>query len=202
MLFNISLQTFFIIISCILALISPIVYSIAIMQGKAKPHRTTRLVLLLITSLTTASLFAQHNQVAIYLAAVSTLQSIIIFILSIKRGMGGWAKTDIFCLMLAILGIILWQTTKNPVIALYFAIIADFTGMIPAIIKTYRWPKTEVWTFFLLDVFAAIFSLLALKKWTIVEYSYPLYIMLINLIMVILIIAPRSKRTSEMTNRL
>jgi hypothetical protein len=188
-----TLQIIFIIISSILAIISPIVYSIAIIKGKAKPHRTTRFVLLIITSLTTASLFAQHNNVAIWLAAVSTFQSVILFYLSMKKGMGGWSRSDIICLIMAIIGIVLWQITKNPVIALYFAIAADFMGMIPAIIKTYRWPQTEVWTFFILDVFAGIFSMLALKQWAITDYSYPLYIILINLLMVILIVVPRRK---------
>lgn len=77
--------------------------------------------------------------------------------------MGGWSKSDIICLVFALIGIIFWQITKNPAIALYFAIGADFIGMIPAIIKTYHFPETEIWSFFALDVFAAIFSLLALK---------------------------------------
>ncbi len=181
----------FIFISSALALVSPIVYSRAILKGEAKPHRTTRFVLLLITALTTASLFAQHNSVAIWLAGVSTIQAILIFGLSIKYGMGGWAKTDILCLVIALLGILLWKTTNNPVLALYSAIAADFTGMIPALIKTYRFPDTEVWSFYLLDVFAAGFSLLALKFWTPQEYSYPLYIMVINSIMVLFIVRPK-----------
>ena len=185
-----NMPSVFIVISSLLALISPIVYSIAIFKGEAKPHRTTRLVLLLITSLTTASLFAQKNQVAIYLAGVSTIQSIMIFTLSLKRGMGGWSKTDMLCLFIALIGIALWRITENPVVALYCAIGADFTGMIPALAKTYKFPKTEVWTFYLLDVFAAFFILLALETWTLQEYSYPIYIMLINLVMVILIVRP------------
>ena len=176
-----------IIISSALVLISPIIYSIAILKGQAKPHRTTRLILLLITSLTTASLFAQHNQVAIYLAGVSTIQSIIIFLLSIKFGMGGWSKSDFSCLFIALVGITLWQITKNPVIALYLAIGADFTGMIPALIKTYNFPKTEVWTFYLIDVFAASFNLMAVTSWSVADISYPIYIILVNLLMVILI---------------
>lgn len=184
----------FILISSIFALISPIIYSKAILKGEAKPHRTTRLVLLIITSLTTASLFAQHDRVAIWLAGVSTLQSILIFILSIKHGMGGWAKTDIICLIVALIGIILWKVTQNPVVALYFAIGADFTGMVPALIKTYRFPHTEVWTFYLLDVFAAIFSLMAVRNWTVQEYAYPVYIGLINMVMVTLILRPKLHR--------
>jgi len=93
-------------------------------------------VLLIITSLTIASLLAQGNRVAIYLAEVSNFQSIIIFILSLKGGMEGWSKSGIFCLMLALLGIVLWQIIQDPVIALYFVLGADFVGMIPALTKT------------------------------------------------------------------
>lgn len=185
------MKQIFLILSSLTALISPIVYARAILKGEAKPQRTTRLVLLLITSLTTASLFAQHDKVAIWLAGISTLQSILIFILSIKYGMGGWAKKDLLCLFIALCGILLWKTTSNPTLALYSAIFADFAGMIPALIKTFHYPQTEVWSFYLLDVFAAGFNLLALRGWTLQEYSYPIYIMLINLSMVFLIIRPK-----------
>jgi len=184
------MKTIFIILSSLIALVSPIVYAKAIFKGEAKPHRTTRLILLLITSLATASLFAQHDTVAIWLAGVSTLQSILIFVLSIKYGMGGWEKKDILCLFIALMGIVLWQTTKNPVIALYASIAADFTGMIPALIKTYQFPKTEIWTFYALDTVAAVFSMVAIKNFTLQEFSYPVYILIINLIMVLLIIRP------------
>lgn len=184
------MKNVFIGISSILALISPIIYARAILRGEAKPHRTTRFVLLLITSLTTASLFAQHNTVAVWLAGVSTLQSILIFTLSIKHGMGGWAKSDLICFVIALAGIVLWQTTSNPTLALYAAIVADATGMIPALIKTYRFPNTEIWQFYLLDVFAAGFNMLAITTWTVQETSYPVYIMGINALMVFLVIRP------------
>jgi hypothetical protein len=185
------MKSVFIVISSILALVSPLIYAKAILYGKARPHRTTRFVLLLITTLTTASLFAQGNKVAIWLATVSTFQSIVIFALSIKHGMGGWAKIDILCLLIALLGIFLWQTTKDSTLALYCAILADFTGMIPALIKTYYQPETEISSFYLLDVFAGGFSLFAISNWTLQEYSYPIYIMLVNLVMVFLVIRPR-----------
>jgi hypothetical protein len=185
------METLFIVISSSLALISPLVYARAILKGEAKPHRTTRLVLLMITALATTSLFAQHDTVAIWLAGVSTIQSVIVFALSIKHGMGGWDKKDVICLIIALLGIVLWQMTKNPVIALYASIAADFTGMVPALIKTYHFPKTEVWTFFALDTVAAIFSILAVQERRLQALSYPLYILFINLAMVLLIVRPQ-----------
>lgn len=182
------LQTILIICSSILALISPVIYAQSILKGEAKPHRTTRFVLLLITTLSTVSLIAQHNTVAVWLAGVSTLQSVVIFYLSIKRGMGGWSKSDIACLVIALFGIIIWQTTNNPILGLYFSILADFTGMIPAIIKTYKLPKTENVWFFGLDTIAGIFTLFAVNSFTTEQIAYPAYIFIINALMVILIL--------------
>lgn len=100
--------------------------------------------------------------------------------------MGGWEKSDIACLLIAILGIVLWRLTNNPMLALIFSLIADFTGMIPALIKTYKFPETEVWYFYALDTVAAAFTIAAISLWTPKEYIYPLYILGINLIMSVL----------------
>lgn len=191
------MQSVFIIISSAFALISPVVYIRSILKGESKPHRTTRFVLLLITCLSTAALIAAHDRVAVWLAAVSALQSIMIFGLSLKHGMGGWKKLDITCLLIAVVGIVLWQTTKNPVFALYFAIFADFVGMVPALVKTYRLPETESWLFYCLDVFAAICTLFALEVWRAQDFAYPMYIMIINAIMTSLILFRRKLRHFE-----
>lgn len=188
------MKDIFITISVILGLLSSFVYFIAILKGQARPHRTTRFVFLFITALTTLSLFAQGNRVALWLSAVSTFQSIVIFGLSMKYGMGGRSKTDILCLVMALIGIVSWQVTKSPLMALYFTIAADFTGIIPTLIKTYRFPHTEVWTFYTLDVIAASFNLLATKEFIVSQYLYPFYIILINLVVVLLIIRPNLRK--------
>ena len=184
------MQNVLITASVLLASLSSFVYFIAILKGQAKPHRTTRLVFLVISTVTTFSLFVQGNQVAVWLAGISMLQSLIIFSLSIKYGMGGWSKLDIFCLFTALVGITAWQLTQNPIIALYFAIGADFIGIVPTLMKTFHYPKTEVWTFYFLDVCAGICNLLATEKLVFDQYLYPFYIIVINLIMVLLVVRP------------
>jgi hypothetical protein len=63
--------------------------------------------------------------------------------------------------------------------------------MVPALLKTYRFPKTEIATFFALDILAATCSLLATNIYAISNVAYPLYIFLINGAMVALIVWPR-----------
>lgn len=191
------MSTLFILLSSTLALTSPLVYAHAIIRGEAKPHRTTRLVLLIIAALSTATLFANGNTIAVWLAGATFLQGLLIFLLSLKYGMGGWAKIDLVCLAIAIIGILVWKTTNNPILGLYTSILADFIGMVPALIKTYRFPHTEIATFFALDILAAGFSLLATQTVTVENTAYPIYIGMINAIMVILILWPRKRRTTK-----
>jgi hypothetical protein len=171
---------FFIALSSACALVSPLFYIHAIWRGEARPHRTTRLVLFIITTLSTVSLLVAGDRVAVWLAGVSALQSILILGLSVPFGMGGWSRFDIMCLVIAFAGIALWQLTSDPFMGLYASIIADFTGVTPTLIKAYRHPYTEAYAFFLLDVFAGVFSMLALSAWTPDSAAYPLYIACVN----------------------
>lgn len=181
------IRTVFLVISTFLPLISPIPYIRSILSGETKPHRTTRLVYLIIGLLTTSSLFASGNRVAIWISAVSLLQAIVLFVLGLRYGMGGWSKTDMACLILAILGIVAWQTTSDPLVGLYFGIAADFMGTVPTLIKTWKLPKSEEPIFYILDSMAGGFNMLALSGWTIGDFSYPLYLFLINALIAILI---------------
>lgn len=183
-------KSIFLIISTFLVLVLPGIYIREILRAKAKPNRMTRFSLLVITVLSTASLLAQKDKIAIWLAFASMFQSIIIFILSLKNGMGGFEKIDIGSLAITTIGIVLWQSTQNPNLGLYASIIADLCAMIPTLIKTYKLPRTEVAWFNGMDIIASLISLLLVNSTKLSEYIYPLYLVLVNSIMVILIIRP------------
>jgi hypothetical protein len=187
----IDIHVLLIVLSSAMAMVSPLIYAKAILKGEAQPHRTTRIVLLVNTVLATLSLYSQHDTVAIWLAGVSTLQAIFIFLLSLRYGTGGWAKSDLLCLAIATCGMILWKTTSNPSLALYSTIAADFVGMVPTLIKTYHDSKSEIWQFWTIDTFVGLFSLLAVRNWALTAISYPLYIMLVNLAVALLAIRTR-----------
>ncbi len=183
-----------IIVSSVLSLFSYTVYIVAILKGKAKPHRVTRFVIFIITLLATASLFAQGNTVAIWLSGSFALGSILIFLLSIKFGIGGRSKTDIICLVIALVGIVLWKITNDASVALYASIISDFVSQVPMLIKTFKFPETEVWTFYALSVFSAILNVFAIHQWIVVNIVFPFYIIFIDLFIVLLILRPRFLR--------
>lgn len=190
------MQQILILSSSVLVFVTYIVYAWSIVTKRTKPHRTTRLVLFLVTALGAASLFAQHDSVAIWLIGTCSLASAFVFLLSIKYGIGGWSKVDLVCLIIALIGIIVWRVTNNPLLALYASIMADFAGMIPTLIKTYRLPKSEYWFSYVSLIIAISLTLLAVKDWEAQCFAYPLYLFIINIIMLSLILRPRFSNRS------
>lgn len=157
-------------------------------KGKAKPHRTTRLVLFLIVVLGFLSMYAQGDRVVVWFLGICAFQSFVMLLMSIKYGMGGWAKEDIAALIIALIGIAVWKLTANPAIGLYAAVLADFAGMIPALIKTYKFPKTEYWLTYFFDLASILLTGLAIKNGGFNEYLYPVYLFLVNSIMMVFLL--------------
>jgi len=188
------MQTLLVLLSSISVFISYLIYEWAMIKGKAKPHRTTRLVILIITALGASSLFAQNDRVVAIFLGICAIQSLVMFLMSFKWGMGGWAKIDIVCLVIALVGIVLWKVTSNPVLGLYGAVGADLFGMIPALIKTYRLPDTEYSPTYVFDLIAIALTALAIRNGGFNEYLYPVYLFAVNFLMLIFIIRPRLKR--------
>lgn len=178
-------------ISNILVFSSYLTYEWAMIKGKAKPHRTTRFVLLVITTLGFLSVLAQGDIAVVWFLGICSFQSLVMFLMSFKYGMGGWAKIDIASLLIAIIGIVLWRITDNPALALYAAVTADFAGMVPALIKTYRLPDTEYYLTYVFDLSAIVMTSLAIRGGGFNEYLYPVYLLLVNGVMLIFIVRPK-----------
>jgi hypothetical protein len=142
---------------------------------------------MLITVLGAAALFAQNDRVVVWFLGICAVQCVVVFIMSLKWGMGGWAKTDILCLVIALLGIALWKLTSNPALALYAAVTADIAGMVPALIKMYHLPHTEYYLSYAVDFGAIIFTLLAIQNGGFNEYLYPTYLIILSCLELFLI---------------
>lgn len=185
------MELFLIWASNILVFTSYLTYEWAMLKGRAKPHRTTRLVLLVITALGFFSSLAQGNTAVAWFLGVCSVQSLVMFLMSIKYGYGGWEKIDIVCLVIATVGIVLWKTTSNPILGVYSAVVADLVGMVPALIKTYRLPDTEYWLTYVFDLSAIALTTIAVTGGQFNDYLYPVYLLAVNGLMLFFILRPK-----------
>jgi hypothetical protein len=118
---------------------------------------------------------------------------IIIFTLSIKHGVGGYAKRDIIALCGAGISLILWYFTKEPAVALFLVIFIDFIGALLTITKSYEHPETETLSAWVISFTAGLFGVLAVGKMNIILLAYPFYIFIADLLTVIAILIGRRR---------
>ena len=158
------MQAILLTLSTILVIVGPITYIVSIARGNSKPHRMTRFILFFVLALNFVSILAAHgNTGAELFAGISFLQAAIIFFMSFWHGMGGASRFDYTCLFIAIIGILGWKLTGNPVIGIWFSVLADFSAYLPAFVKTWKHPHTESPWYYILSGLAAVLSLIAYK---------------------------------------
>lgn len=185
------MQSALLALSTILVVIGPITYMISIVRGTSKPHRMTRFILFFVLTLNFLSILSAHGNIGAELfAGIVFLQAAALFLISLRYGVGGASLFDYICLGIAIVGILVWKFTGNPVVGIWFSILADFVAYLPAFVKTWNQPSTEspwyyILRYYILSGFAALASLLAYSLD--VSSIFQFYIILSCLVMLSLI---------------
>ena len=175
--------------------ISVLVYIRSILKGQTRPHRTTYLLLSMITGLSFASLLASRDTSGVWLAGVSFVQCLIVLGLALKFGMGGKDPFDVVCIGLCALGILAWLLTGESLMGLIASIVADFLAVLPTLRKVWRHPHTEVWLFYALDAIAAGF-ILGAGPYAVRAMIFPGYLLAINAVCAALIIGRERVRVA------
>ena len=173
------LQTFGL-ISGLLAIISHLPYIWDTIFNKTRPERATWLIWSTLGSIALLSQLAKGATNSLSLPFFETLAALIIFLLSIKRGVGGLVKRDVISLVVASFGLILWWFFQDAAFALILVVIVDFSGAVPTIIKSYEDPESETLSTWIISGFTGLFAGLAVGNIDLILLLYPLYIMTVN----------------------
>jgi hypothetical protein len=78
----------------------------------------------------------------------------------------------------------LWWLTKEPMIAIIFAIISDIFAAIPTLIKWRKYPQTESIAAFIGWLFSASTTFFALKAFSFTELAFPIYLVVMNILLI------------------
>ncbi|MDP2864177.1 MAG: hypothetical protein Q8N73_00750, partial [bacterium] len=104
-----------------------------------------------------------------------------------KKAKWKLGRLDLSCGVLSLLGLLFWYVTKVGNIAILFSILADGLAAIPTVAKSYRYPETENYHVYLASAISAGITLLTIRTWNFAYFGFPLYILIICLILFILI---------------
>lgn len=174
------MHQFFGVVAAIIIMGACIPYIKDILAGKVQPARATRLMFLGLLIVATLQSHDLGSKWSLLLLGGEILQGSLIFILSIKYGLGGLSKLDVACYGLLAIDIVFWVATSNTLVALMLTITADIIACIPTIIKVIKEPKSETPLFWFVGGLAALFAIFAEKNLDFDTIVFPIYLMLIN----------------------
>lgn len=159
-----------------------------ILKGYFKPQRMTRFLFMLIFVLIFIFLFMEKDTNSIYVAFMAAFGSVVIFLLSLKKGMGGRSKFDLVVLAVALISIGMWVLIGSSLIGLITSILAGTMAYIPTYIKSWKNPGTEDWFFYLIYALASVFSILSIKDFSVAKMVFPIFLALSNGTLIFIIV--------------
>ncbi len=172
-------------LAAIATLLATFVYVRSMFRGGAKPNRISWLMWSIAPFIAAAAALSNGVGLAALPVFMSGLSPFLIFSASFVLRNAHWRLTsfDYVCGVLSALALILWFVTKDPNIAIIFAIASDALASVPTLTKAWNHPETEIAWPFLVGVFNAATSFSAIVIWTFSSYAFPAYLMIINLLL-------------------
>lgn len=143
---------------------------------KTKPERASWLIWGILGSIAFFSQLAEGASYSLIMTGVQTFGDLLIFVLAIKYGIGGFLKRDIASLIAVAFSLFLWYTTKEAAIALFIVIFVDAIGAILTIIKTYEKPTTETISSWVFTFFGGFLACVAVGSLNYILLAFPFYI--------------------------
>ncbi|HUD07312.1 MAG TPA: hypothetical protein VMR34_05500 [Candidatus Saccharimonadales bacterium] len=168
------------IIGGIIYILGDIPYILDTVKGKTKPHRISWLLFLTLNLIYLANQWSLGARSSLYLVVSWILITLVVFLLSIKKGVGGFAKLDILCLSGAIIGLLLWWILKTPLVSLYCNLLVSTLSYIPTVKKGYFKPNTETHLSWFTTSVAGIFGSISVGKLDAKLLVVPVYSVIVS----------------------
>jgi len=163
-------------------------------KGNTKPNRVSRLMWAIAPMIATGAALSDGAHRAALPIFMSWFGPFLIFLSSFANKKAYWKleKMDYFCGISSALALVLWWVTKEPIIAVIFAILSDLLAAIPTLIKWWKRPETETVWAFVWGLFSASTSFFALKVFSFTEIGFPIYLVSINILLISAILFGRT----------
>jgi hypothetical protein len=169
-----AFETFLGALASILTVINYVPYIKKIVSRKVQPHAFSWLTWSALAGINFVIQISQLGGPGSWIWAVSCIETLLIFFLSLKFGKKNIKTVDWICLTCAGIAFIFWKLTNNPVFSiLLLSGISLFGGFIPTFRKSYHSPHRESLSLYITSVAILIISIFALENFKPVNFLYP-----------------------------
>jgi hypothetical protein len=186
----------FIFIGALLSFIGGASYIWGTLKGTTKPNRVTWFLWAFATLISAAAQYKGGVGLSTLTVLVGGLTAALVFIFSFVNKNAYWKTTfvDYACGALALTGLALWYATRNQDYAIAFAIFADLLASLPTLHKAWTHPQTENRLSYFLWILSNTIGILCVQKRGFTGYAFPIYLVLINLALFLIVSRPMTKQ--------
>lgn len=180
-------------IALLVAFVSYVPYIKNIFVGKTKPHAFSWLVWGILNGIAFAGQMHDKGGAGAWSVGLTAAVMFFIFSVSLKRGEKDIRPFDWFCLISALLSLIPWLLTNDPLVSVILITIIDALGFLPTVRKSYKKPHQETLVTFMLSIIKYSLVVIALQKYTAVTVLFPLSLVVMNALFVGMLVIRRKQ---------
>lgn len=186
-----DIKLFFAIASVIVLVIGYYPYFRDIFRKTTKPHAYTWLIWAITQGTATAAAFYGGANWGVMSLAGGTVLVVFVFLLSLKYGTKNITRSDTGILLLALLAIVVWWLTKNPLLSVLMVTAIDGMGYIPTLRKSWEEPWSETLTFWLAMAAVSVLTILSLGEINWLTAPYLVVLAVLNILVLVVCILRR-----------
>ena len=127
----------------VVAVADTIPYVRDILRGTTRPHRGTWLIWGVLATVVCISQRADGASWSLVMAGAQAVVTCLVWVLSIRRGIGGVGIGEVIMVGIAMGGVIGWVVADEPIVATACVVAADLIGAAMMVPKTWRDPDSE-----------------------------------------------------------
>ncbi|NTV41487.1 MAG: hypothetical protein HGA61_04435 [Candidatus Moranbacteria bacterium] len=149
-----------------------------IFLGKTKPERMSWLIWAVLGSIAFFSQFAKGASWSLIFTGAQTAGDLVVFILAIKYGLGGFVKRDFVAFIGVGASLLLWYFTREALVALFVVIFIDAIGAFLTTLKSFEQPETETKSAWIFTFLGGLLGCFAVGEMNFILLAFPFYICL------------------------
>jgi len=171
--------------ACTLYAVVPYIRETA--RGNTKPRVASWFGWAALTAVGAVAAFQQHQLPAAIFLTFCTVQNFSVVVLGLKHGNRNLSSLDLIAIGGALAGGLVLFFLNSPVLGTWVAIIADCIVLLPTLKHTWQQPGEETASTYFFEGLGAIFTLAVAGGFAFTAIAYPLYLLIADEILVILI---------------
>ena len=162
-----------------------------ILKGTTKPHPFSWFIWSIVSAIGFFAQLVGGGGAGALVTAAGSFGCIVVTLLSLTRGERGIVLLDWLSLCGALLSLVFWRLTNDPLAAIVLVTLTDALASVPTFRKSYMRPYEETPAIYAIGVVAFSLGLLGLTSFTLTTALFPSYVIVANLALVTILIIRR-----------